>query len=144
MHKNILNELEALRIQIMCDFSAVALMNSHDHKIQWKFVSGNINNRYKRMVEKPGVGLAGHVFRHGRLLVVNSHTSNGTNTTKYPIMLAEKLQVVVAVPIIVHANVIAVLVVGYRSPININEAQIKQIEQSALAISTIYEQQIMA
>jgi len=113
-HKAIETHLTQLRGLLSCDFAGLAW--SENHLITWKVVSGNRNERYKKIILRSGKGIAGQVFRSGRPMIVESFDSNAQLDMKdFPIMLAENLVSGAAVPVIIDRKVKGVLLVGSRS-----------------------------
>jgi nitrogen regulatory protein A len=112
------DELDSLRNQTASDFSGLAWMDQHDNRIRWFYVSGNSNERFKRLALKPGRGLAGIVLRLGRPLIIDSRLPNLERTNlqhEYSIMLVEDLLAAIAFPIKIQDETRGVLLIGDRS-----------------------------
>lgn len=126
-------ELHRLRCLLDHDFSAVAFLDKDSQRIRWNYVSGNTNERYKFIVQKPGRGLAGSVIRLGRPIIIDQ-SSAGLERARheYPIMLAEKLWSAVAAPIHINGMIQGVLLVGSRT---IREYSKQEIEEILLTMS---------
>jgi nitrogen regulatory protein A len=112
------DELDSLRNQTASDFSGIAWMDQHDNRIRWFYVSGNSNERFKRLALKPGRGLAGLVLRLGRPLIIDNRLPGSERTSlqhEYSIMLVEDLLAVIAFPIKIQDETRGVLLIGDRS-----------------------------
>ena len=101
------------------DFVGVALQAPvSPHLTRWLFVAGNQNERFRRIVLRRGIGIAGLVLRTGAPFWHNDILALDLSDRLYsPIARAENLQAVVAVPINdgpLH-TVSGVLLAGYRS-----------------------------
>lgn len=136
-------EMEAKLIELCTttssDFSAFAQVNEHNYEIQWKYVYGNQNKRYKQMIGKPGKGLSGSVVRFGRNIIIDQNTPDvAQKRLEYPIMLAENLQSAIAVPVKSYDQIIGILLIGSRSPKDYNEEQINQVTGKAKEISSLF------
>lgn len=92
--------LEQFRSALALDYAAVARVDERDNQIRYEQVTGNKTNRHIQMVKRPGNGIAGLVVRHGRPVRIDAGRDDLAELkTQYPIMLAEKLEAVLAVPI---------------------------------------------
>ncbi|WP_078543786.1 GAF domain-containing protein [Litchfieldia alkalitelluris] len=141
MEKSIvyINELlNEIRFKTSSDFSAFACLNKDSFIIQWKFVSGNLNNRYKKMQGRPGKGLAGLAIRADRTMVLDSSIADiASRRLQYPIMLAENLQAAVAVPVRNAGITTGVLLVGSRYNKTYTVAEIQVITEFAGSIGLL-------
>lgn len=114
-HEAIELHLTQLRSLLSCDFAGLAY--AENQLVRWKIVSGNRNDRYKKIVLRSGKGIAGQVLRSGRPMTVDSLQNNAHIEIKdFPIMLAENLVSAVAVPLSINTKVVGVLLIGSRSP----------------------------
>ncbi|MFD1418078.1 GAF domain-containing protein [Companilactobacillus keshanensis] len=115
------------------DFVGVALQSTKSpHLIKWKFVAGNTNEKFRKIVLRSGIGIAGLVVRTGKPFWDNDLNRYEYSDEMYtPIAKSELLQSAVAVPIISPLTklVRGVLLAGYRS----NNKQVS--EQTALTLS---------
>ena len=111
-------ELDTLRKKENCDFAGVALYENHEPSgpIKWQYVSGNLNNRYKLIVLRKGRGLAGTVMKTGKRMVIEnvSKTITPEEKIKYPILMSENLNALVAIPLWHEQHVAGVLLLGQR------------------------------
>ncbi|MGC5324150.1 GAF domain-containing protein [Brevibacillus sp. SYSU BS000544] len=106
--------LSELRRLTATDFAAIAWLDN-EQMIRWKYASGNRNDRYKRIVLRFGKGIAGKVMSSGRPMILDSFTpKSGDDPREYPILLAEGLKSIAAVPITTNERVKGVLLVGCR------------------------------
>lgn len=115
------------------DFVGIALQSSKSpHSIKWDFVAGNSNEKFRKIVLRSGIGIAGLVVRTGKPFWDNNLNHYEYSDEMYtPIAKSESLQSAIAVPIIspLTGLVKGVLLAGYRSN------NIKISEQSALTLS---------
>jgi len=135
----IIKQLDNVRNETTSDFSAFATLRQNDQIIQWNYVSGNTNNRYKNMIGRPGKGLAGFVIRADRAMVIDESTPNYLQKRlDYPIMLAENLQAAVAVPVKADNKTVGVLVIGSRTAKTYTSRELKNIDVTAEALASAY------
>jgi nitrogen regulatory protein A len=107
--------LAQLRSLTSCDFAALAWTDETTHMIRWKYASGNRNDRYKRIILRPGRGIAGQVTVTGRPMIMDSFSiRNGDDPREFPILLAEGLKSVLAAPVVINGKVLGVLLIGCR------------------------------
>jgi nitrogen regulatory protein A len=117
-NEEIQDELDSLCKITTSDFSGLAWIDQHDSRIRWLYVSGNTNERFKRLALKPGRGIAGLVLKLGRPIIIDACMSDlelSRVQYDYPIMLVEHLHAVIAVPIKIHDETRGVLIIGNRS-----------------------------
>ena len=125
--------LDKLRAQEGYDFGGIALYDYHhtSSPIKWQYVSGNLNSRYKLIVLRKGRGLAGTVMKTGKRMVIEnvSKTITPEERIKYPILMSENLNALVAIPLWHEQHVAGVLLLGQRGsktlPKVINQLNIK-------------------
>ena len=125
--------LDKLRAQEGYDFGGIALYDYHhtSSPIKWQYVSGNLNSRYKLIVLRKGRGLAGTVMKTGKRMVIEnvSKTITPEEKIKYPILMSENLNALVAIPLWHEQHVAGVLLLGQRGsktlPKVINQLNIK-------------------
>lgn len=92
--------LKRFRMALNMEYAAFAKVDERDNQIRYECVTGNNTNRHIQMVKRPGNGIAGLVVRHGRPVIIDgTHPDLAKAKMQYPIMLAEKLEAVLAVPI---------------------------------------------
>ncbi|HLU21252.1 MAG TPA: GAF domain-containing protein [Bacillaceae bacterium] len=94
--------IDELRAQSAIDLIALAFVQTSqlDYVLKWQYASGNINNRYKRVVLQSGKGIAGLVYKSGKPMYIKDITDNIiTDLYNYPIVVSEDLKRLVAFPI---------------------------------------------
>ena len=74
MHKKVdlQSELDQIRIHYEYEFMAIALVEpaQFDYLFKWKYVSGNLNDRFKQIVLRSGKGVPGIVFKTGKSMLL--------------------------------------------------------------------------
>lgn len=107
------------------NFVGVALQeNSTDQKIRWRYAAGNQGERFRKIVLRPGIGIAGLVIRTGKPYWDNYVANKNYADYMYrPITKIEKLTAVAAVPIFSNkaSLVTGVLLGGYRDDHVVNK-----------------------
>jgi nitrogen regulatory protein A len=132
--------LDKLRTQIVADFLALAVPEP-DGQIRWQFASGNRNDRYKRIVLRPGKGIAGRVVSLGRPIAVQGMIPKaGDDPREYPILLAEGLCCALAVPILRGERVHGVLMVASRTERIFDRQEVDAILALAEQLSSVYSE----
>lgn len=126
-------ELDDLLPQLPADFAAAACFEPQLRRVSWPIASGSLNGRYSRMTAGPGVGIAGYVIRHGRPVAVGAPLPDPEALLRRcPLLLAERLQAAIAVPIAGEGNAVCgVLVAGARTKREYGEAELRLLELSA-------------
>ncbi|EUJ45742.1 GAF domain-containing protein [Listeria riparia] len=142
--QDIASELIDIRLQLGLDFVgiATAIATGNQKEIRWKYVAGNRNNRYQKIVLQVGKGIAGIVWRTGRPIIAEDlKTERQAPIQEYPIALTENLASIIAVPILSEGAVIAVMLGGNRKVTQLKEALItdfqviaNKMEPSLLAV----------
>lgn len=114
--------LDELRLQTGADFAAFACQEANEAIIRWKYAAGNRNERFRRIVLRPGKGIAGKVLLSGRLMILeNYEPKQHDDPREYPILYAEELKTALGVPVIIQDRVKGVVLIGYRSGCLIQE-----------------------
>ncbi|WP_433939145.1 GAF domain-containing protein [Paenibacillus lautus] len=115
---NYQREMDKLRTRFHFDFVSMALVQPAEDRfvLTWQYASGNINERYKRIVLHSGKGIAGMVFKTGKpMLIPNVNVDiESRDLYNYPIIVAEQLKSLGAIPLWEGTRVMGVLLVGYR------------------------------
>ncbi|MBC1530056.1 GAF domain-containing protein [Listeria booriae] len=142
--QDIASELIDIRLQLGLDFVgiATAIATGNQKEIRWKYVAGNRNNRYQKIVLQVGKGIAGIVWRTARPMIAEDlKTERQAPIQEYPIALTENLASIIAVPILSEGAVIAVMLGGNRKVTQLKEALItdfqviaNKMEPSLLAV----------
>ncbi|UOF92070.1 GAF domain-containing protein [Fodinisporobacter ferrooxydans] len=131
-----------LRRLTATDFAAIACSNQKDQTIRWVYVSGNRNDRYKRILLRPGKGIAGKVAKSGRPMVIHSFSpKSGDDPREYPILLAENLKSVVGVPITIEDRVFGILLIGSRQERIFAEQDVELVTNVAEQLGPLLKQQ---
>jgi len=115
---NYQQEIEQLQSFFGFDFVALALVESAEMRFaqKWKYVTGNRSNRYRRITLQTGKGVAGHVFKSGKPLLVHDRDVelDSMDLFNYPLIIAEDLKSFGAIPLYKYNRVDGVLLVAYR------------------------------
>lgn len=127
-------EIDKIRNQFHFDFVSLTFV---EHEIDptvltWQFASGNLNNRYKRIVLLSGKGVAGIVYKTGKPMFIQNVQAEipKEDWIKYPIVVAEKLQSLGAVPLWSNNRVLGVLLVGFRQAGGLSEGLFNEFQSS--------------
>lgn len=119
-------EIDKLRDRFQFDFVSMALVQPAEDRfvLTWQYASGNINDRYKRIVLHSGKGIAGIVFKTGKPMLIQNVNADieSRDLFNYPIIVAEQLKSLGAVPLWDGTRVMGVLLVGYRAENRLNKA----------------------
>lgn len=125
-------ELDQLRGNLRYDFMALALAEpaEYDYVIRWKYASGNLNERFKRIVLQSGRGVAGIVFKTGKAFLLPSVLGHVKLDAlfNYPIIKSENLSSIGAVPLWNDARVAGVLLGGFRGEQQVTETMLRELE----------------
>ncbi len=101
------------------DFVGLALQSSRaPHNIKWVFVAGNQNEKFRNIVLRSGIGIAGLVIRTGKPFWDNHLQAATFASEQYsPIAKCESLVSAAAVPVFSPEThlVSGVLLAGYRT-----------------------------
>ena len=100
------------------DFITLGLVQSAEQKfvVKWEYALGNRSNRYRRIVLQRGRGVAGNVFKTGKPLLITDVESelSKSDVFNYPIVGAEGLTSLGAIPLYKNNRVNGVLLVAFR------------------------------
>src|SRR5690625_2256952 len=125
-------KIEKVRNQCKFDFIKLALFqpsifNSDVHPV---YASGNTSKRYMRIVIQTGKGLAGQVMKTGRpAFVVNVDKEiKWKDMHQYPIIMAEGLKSLGALPVFKNNQVIGVVLAGFRKTNKMTDELIEQFK----------------
>ena len=115
---NYMKELQKLKDSFNFDFIALALAQPIEHYFvhKWEYTLGNRSDRFKRIMLKPGKGIAGHVFKTGKALLVHDveKTIMPSELFNYPVVATERLKSFGAIPLYQNGRVKGVLLGAYR------------------------------
>lgn len=102
------------------DFVGIALQQDRSpHLTRWCYVAGNQNERYRKIILRRGIGIAGMVLRTGKPFLNNQLKEYAYSNSMYtPIAHVEALESAIAIPIVTGHLMMThgVLLAGYRSP----------------------------
>lgn len=126
-------EIDKLRDRFQFDFVSMALVQPAEDRfvLTWQYASGNINERYKRIVLHSGKGIAGMVFKTGKpMLIQNVNVDiESRDLFNYPIIVAEQLKSLGAIPLWEGSRVRGVLLVGYRNENRLDQAAFERFQE---------------
>ncbi len=112
-------KIEQIKEDFGFDFVSVALVQSTEpySELRWTYATGNLSNRYRRIVIQSGKGVAGHVFKTGKpVLVEDTERIIGKKDLfDYPIVEVEGLKSFGAIALYQCNRVQGVLLVGNRA-----------------------------
>jgi nitrogen regulatory protein A len=133
---------EALKKRIGCEFVALALQNEVGPDVRWHYASGNLNDKYKRITVRFGKGVAGKIISSGSpMMLIDFPNDIYGKVTDHPIMLAEKLVSCYAVPIFFNSLPKGVLLVGKREKYTFSEDDQEMVQDAALELEQILQNQ---
>jgi len=136
------DNLRELQQATNADFVAIAWMEHAERFLKWKFVLGNRNERFKRIVLSNSKGIIGKVFRSGRPFIIHSFCpEEGVDPAEFSILLAEGLQSLAAVPIASSTQIQGVILLGCRYPRQY-DAEVCQAENVAMEILDLLHLQL--
>lgn len=131
LNNKITRELESLCRLSSSDFSALAIMQSYEPRVRWKYAFGNRSERYKRMTLKPGAGPAGLALRIGKPVNWDDRVPpNPGFRTECPLMAAEQLRSAAAFPILKENRIEAVLLIARRSTLSYTDSEMTAIQDT--------------
>lgn len=132
---NLQGELDQIRTKFQYEFMAIALVEPAelDYLIKWKYVSGNLNDRFKQVVLRSGKGVPGIVFKTGKPMFIPSVAEwiEADSLFNYPIINLEKLTSLVAVPLWNDQRVAGVLLGGYREKKQVTKQHLQDLLELA-------------
>ncbi|MDQ0973453.1 nitrogen regulatory protein A [Neobacillus niacini] len=133
---------EALKKRIGCEFVALALQNEVGPDVRWHYASGNLNDKYKRITVRFGKGVAGKIISSGSpMMLIDFPNDIYGKVTDHPIMLAEKLVSCYAVPMFFNSLPKGVLLVGKREKYTFSEDDQEMVQDAALELEQILQNQ---
>lgn len=126
-------EIDKLRDRFQFDFVSMALVQPAEDRfvLTWQYASGNINERYKRIVLHSGKGIAGMVFKTGKPMLIQNVSADieSKDLFNYPIIVAEQLKSLGAIPLWEGCRVKGVLLVGYRNENRLDQAAFERFQE---------------
>ncbi|MFD1902009.1 hypothetical protein [Enterococcus termitis] len=112
-------KIDQIKEALQVDFVALALSTIDEKStarvIRWNYVAGNTNQHYQRIRLQVGKGIGGIVWRTGRGYQATQLQQQPEQLLELPITRMEKLETVVAYPVLNAGEVKGVLLVGYRN-----------------------------
>ncbi len=127
-----------LKQKIGCEFVGLAIQNETGPDIRWRYASGNLNDKYKRITVRYGKGIAGKVISSGSPMMIQDFPHDITGKEiEHPIMLAEKMIASYAVPLYFHSVPKGVLLVGRREQYSFSEKEQEMVKESALLLEKL-------
>ncbi|VDG98323.1 Signal transduction protein containing GAF and PtsI domains [Lysinibacillus sphaericus] len=115
---NYQQQVEEIRLAMACDFVALALVQPEERhfQIRWEYASGNLSQRFRRIVLHSGKGVAGIVFKTGKPMYVPDAQKyyKKEDLYNYPILIAEELESFAAIPLFKYNRVKGILLAGCR------------------------------
>ena len=125
--------IDELKETLQADFIGLALVDlqKHHHQLKWRYVTGNISLRYRRITLHSGKGVAGAVFKTGKpVKFANVETSvKDQDLYNYPIVVFEKLKSFGAIPLYRDDHVQGVLLIGYREVNRLTDDKFEQFKR---------------
>src|SRR5690625_822984 len=122
------DKIEKIRSRCTFDFIKLAFfqMPKNCKQVKQVYASGNISKRYLRMVIQTRIGLAGQVMKTGRpaFVIDVDKEIKPHNLQQYPIIMAEGLKSLGAVPLFESNQVIGVVLAGFRTSNKMTEERI--------------------
>ncbi|MGG5315315.1 hypothetical protein IGI49_003695 [Enterococcus sp. AZ071] len=121
-----------------CDFLGIAMNAAAEDapkEIRWMQVAGNRSEAYKNIRLQVGRGIAGMVWKTARTQLDEHIFQQPDKLVEYPIARTEKLQTALAVPVMHHSEVEAVLMSGYRTDHSFSSVERQQLETAAAELS---------
>ncbi|MDO7906837.1 GAF domain-containing protein [Paenibacillus sp. JX-17] len=132
-------EIDLVCTDSRSDIAGVALAALPEGKVGWLYVSGSRNGRYRRIIVKPGRGIAGLTLRSGRPVKLDDAEPDLAKLRQNsPLMLAEQLHAAMAVPLrSADGQAVGVLMVGRRSPHVYTPEDLKSAESAAAKLRSL-------
>lgn len=110
--------IEEFRAAAEFDFVAMALVEpaQNQYVLKWKYTTGSLSNRIKKVLLQSGKGVAGLVFKTGKPLLIKDRNEfiQDEDLFNYPILVFENLRSTGAVPLWHNGRVAGVLLGGFR------------------------------
>jgi nitrogen regulatory protein A len=120
---------ENVKRECKADFAGIAFQAKKSQKIGWQYAAGNRNEKFRRMEVRYGKGVAGRVIATGRPVEISSFPDHiEGKAVDYPIMLAEHMVCVWAMPVYIEGLPKGAFLIGRRTsqPFSVNEHIIVQ------------------
>jgi nitrogen regulatory protein A len=135
---------DQLRMEVGCDFVALALQNEVGPDVRWHYASGNVNDKYRRITVRFGKGIAGKIISSGSPMMMSDFPKDiYGKVTDHPIMLAEKLISCYAVPLFFNGSPKGVLLVGKRVSYTFSENEQEKVKESGDTLEQLLRSHIL-
>ncbi|MHC5227810.1 GAF domain-containing protein [Enterococcus sp. LJL99] len=135
MNDPLQQKIEQLKQELEVDFVSLALSSVNEvtkiREIRWNYVAGNTNQNYERIRLQVGKGIGGIVWRTGRGYQATNLQDMPEKLVELPITRMEKLETVVAYPVLKSGQVYGVLLAGYRTVRNVPDTLLQTIKIKA-------------
>jgi nitrogen regulatory protein A len=130
----VMEELERIRGLTFCDLAALAWAEHAGNRMKWVSASGHLNDRYKKMIVKPGQGVSGMAIRLGRPFIMDDTPAHSDRlSTECPMMLAEQLVSALAIPLSKgKGDIRGILLLGKRKDACFSKDSLDRAERAAL------------
>lgn len=131
--------VDAIRSEFSYDFVGLAPVPDTDQpELTWKYASGNWNNRFRRIVLPPGIGVMGIVYGSKRPLIVEDVARDipRKDQYQYPIVAAEGLESFFALPLMEGDVLRAVLLCAYRESHAIDRQMLADTARAVVGASS--------
>lgn len=108
--------VEQLRARLNFDFVAMGITAFVGAPLKWVYSAGETSNRHRRIALAPGHGVGGIVLKSGKPMLFTDIDSelDPREYSSYPIVFAEDLRSLCALPLKRNHHVIAVLLCAFR------------------------------
>jgi len=118
LEKNIITVLEKTRTYFQADMAGWSLIDETSEEVICQGIVGSLSRDYRALKVGHGEDLAGEVIISGKIIKFEDFPKDTDKESikNYPILKAEKLRAVIALPISQRDRVFGTLVVGYRKP----------------------------
>lgn len=128
------SSLAMLRGSTDSDFCAAAFYDKGTRQIRWIAATGNTNQRFRHLVNRPGQGMAGEAVRIGRMIhrIYNPNERPGSPDS---IMIAERLLAAAAVPWRgADGETRGVILIGRRTSLPYTKQELELLEDTVARI----------
>lgn len=140
MNDPLQQKIDQLKQELDVDLVSLALSSVNEvtkiRIISWNYVAGNTNQNYERIRLQVGKGIGGIVWRTGRGYQATNLQDRPELLVELPITRMEKLETVVAYPVLKSGQVKGVLLIGYRTVKNVSDALLQTIKIKANELNT--------
>ncbi|WP_042349270.1 GAF domain-containing protein [Bacillus massiliigorillae] len=129
-------ELDHIRNEFAFDLVTLTIVqkNIEFPTLKWHYASGNLNNRYKRIVLQSGKGIAGIVYKTEKPLLMKNITQEVPHSEliSYPIIISERLKSLGAIPLFHQGCLVAILLVAFRYEDGVTEELFREFKQKVI------------